>query len=172
MIRLTLTLLGSAALIGCIATTPDDDEAGDTGPASTTSGTETTAGDSETSAADSGAATSSTSGSGESSGAVVSGTSGGFEPDCSRCSAEVEPDPPCNSSFNPETEQCECDLGYEFVSDELDDFECEQSGGTDGGADCGSDPNVEVDANGDCTCVDGYEWCSEGPDDLTCCEVR
>jgi len=111
----------------------------------------------------------------ESTGAEATGgesgsSSGGLQIDCSMCSETVEPDPLCHSSFNAANGQCECDDGYIFASAEPDDFSCVRDEDR-GKGDCGSDPNVTMNANGDCVCLPGYEWCTSNPDDLSCCEV-
>ena len=110
--------------------------------------------------------TSGTSGSADGSSGVVSGT-GDFEPDCSMCNAEVDPDPLCHSGYDPKLDECVCDPGYVFESGS-DDFTCVVDSGPD---DCGDDPNVIVLPRGGCMCAEGYDWCSTEPDDLTCCEV-
>lgn len=156
-----LGLLFSAfalAATGCIVTTTDDDDDGaSSGTPGTTSGgssaEESTAGDDE---------------SGDSSGTVVSGSSGEPPFDCSMCNPNVDPDPLCNSSFNPDTNQCECNPGFEFESDDPSDFTCVPAEST---GDCGDDPNITTDANGNCVCAEGFEFCSADPADLTCCEA-
>ncbi len=134
------------AASGCIIDT-DDDSSTSEGSSSTYSETETDGDASSTGDA----------------GGEDSGT--GAPLDCSMCNADVDPDPLCHSAFNPETGQCECDPGYVF---EGEGFECVRS---DEAGDCGDDPNVMVDQNGDCQCATGYAWCSTDPDELTCCEV-
>lgn len=94
------------------------------------------------------------------------------EVDCSECSADVDPDPLCHSEFNPSTGLCECDAGYVFENpNDPNDFECNREDSKPGTGDCGTDPNTTTDANNNCICVSGYEWCSSDPDDLTCCPV-
>jgi len=84
--------------------------------------------------------------------------------DCSQCNAQVAPDPGCHSTFDPASWTCDCDPGYVYATDDLDDFTCVP------GRYCGSDPHVEPYGNGRCICAEGYGWCSPDPDDLTCCE--
>lgn len=91
------------------------------------------------------------------------------EVDCTECSASVDPDPLCHSEFNANTGMCECDDGYVFESSDPNDFECEREAPKPGTGDCGTDPNTSTNANGDCICINGTEWCSDDPDDLTCC---
>lgn len=149
-----LALLAS----GCIINTTDDGSSSSTsaGPSSTSGGGSSSAGDEETGSTE------------ESTGAGSS--SGGFEPDCSMCNANVDPDPLCHSAFNPATGACECDAGYEYETTDPDDFTCILIGGGSGGADC-EDPNSSTDVNGNCVCNEGYEWCSDDPTDLSCCEM-
>ena len=90
-------------------------------------------------------------------------SSGGFEPDCSMCNAQVAPNPACHSAFNASSGTCDCEAGYVYETADLDDFTCVP------GDFCGSDPNVELSGSGRCTCADGYVWCSADPADLTCC---
>ncbi len=92
------------------------------------------------------------------------------EVDCSECSADVEPDALCHSSYNPATNSCECDDNYEFASNAPDDFECERSEARPATGDCGVDPNTGVNGAGDCICENGTVWCSDDPADLTCCD--
>ncbi len=91
------------------------------------------------------------------------------EVDCSECNADVDPDPLCHSSYNAASGQCECDPGYVFESNAANDFECEREESKPGTGDCGTDPNTATDANGNCICTAGFEWCSADPADLTCC---
>lgn len=92
------------------------------------------------------------------------------EVDCSECSADVDPDPLCHSEFNSASGQCECDNGYVWENpNDPNDFECEREESKPGTGDCGTDPNTTTNANGDCVCTSGFEWCSDDPDDLTCC---
>ena len=91
------------------------------------------------------------------------------EVDCSECNADVDPDPLCHSSFNDASGMCECDEGYVFESAAANDFECEREDSKPGTGDCGTDPNTATDANGNCICTAGFDWCSSDPDDLTCC---
>lgn len=155
MLLTSCLLLASSACI--INTTDDDDD--DTG-ASTSGG-----GGSETEAAETGSADGTGAGS---SGDVVS-TSGGPEIDCSLCDADNDPDPLCHSSFDAASGQCVCDPGYVFEGD--DGFQCVREDPMPGTGGCGDDPNVTTDAAGNCVCDAGYEWCSNDPEDLTCCEA-
>lgn len=92
------------------------------------------------------------------------------EIDCSECSADAQPDSQCNSAFNPNTGLCECDDGYEFANpNDPNDFDCDLSEGKPGTGDCGTDPNTGTNASGQCVCRNGTVWCSNDPDDLTCC---
>ena len=91
-------------------------------------------------------------------------TSSGEAPlDCSQCNARLDPDPGCHSAFDPASWTCDCDPGYVYATDDLDDFTCVP------GRYCGADPNVEPYGGGRCICAEGYRWCSPDPEDLSCC---
>ena len=69
-----------------------------------------------------------------------------------------------HSEINEETEECDCDTGYDWCNPEdPDDFEC-----------CSLDDVYCPDENshvfaGECVCNTGYEWCTDDPNDLSCC---
>lgn len=93
-------------------------------------------------------------------------------PDCTRCDAGQEPDPLCHSEYDATNDVCVCDEGYVFESSDPagnNNFECERSDSKPPTGDCGSDPNNATDANGQCVCVDGWQFCTADPDDFSCC---
>jgi len=62
---------------------------------------------------------------------------------------------------------CYCDAGYTDMTPGDEDFECEEVRTRPAGSMCVNDGNVLI---GDwCECVEGYTWCSDDPDDFTCC---
>lgn len=86
------------------------------------------------------------------------------------CTQSDQPDPLCQSLFDPDTGTCVCAEGHEFADpNDPNDFTCVPS--EDEPAVCGAPgSNSAADANGDCVCLRGFEWCTNDPDDLTCCE--
>lgn len=167
-----LLLSGSAVLLAACTETDSEPSGGSTTQSSSSGGETSGAAESSggSSSGETGAvASSSTTDEGSSSGEPETGSSsGGLEADCSMCNADAEPDPLCHSSFNPETGACECDAGYTFETDALDDFTCVLDPNSGAG---GDDPNVTVNEDGDCACAEGWEWCSTDPADLSCCEA-
>lgn len=73
----------------------------------------------------------------------------------------------CNSQLV--GDDCKCDLGYQFVSDDPNDFECEPIPGKPGDASCGGADNIHLEGEV-CVCDNGYTWCDpQNLDDLSCC---
>lgn len=156
-----LALISTACIVN---TTDDDDDTAGTSP--TTNSPETDSSD-DTDDSDDSDSTSGTTG--DASGA---GSSGEFVPDCTMCSADTDPDPLCNSSFNAANGTCECDAGYEWENPaDPNDFTCVQADEEKPSA-CGAPgSNSMTDVDGNCTCVEGFDWCTTDPNDLTCCEA-
>lgn len=160
------SLLPCAVLLssGCIIVDDTDDDAATTAPATggqTTSDTsgQTTSGTGEP-------MTSDTSGAASTSGGLDESGSSGAAIDCSRCDAEVQPDVLCHSEYDAALDVCACDEGFIFESSDPageSNFECVEGG-------CGSDPNNEVDAAGQCVCAEGWTFCTSDLDDFSCCE--
>lgn len=86
----------------------------------------------------------------------------------------MQPDALCHSEYDAAADVCVCDPGYIFVSSDPagdSNFECERTDVEPPNGECGSDPNNEVDENGNCICVEGWTFCTPDPDDFSCCEV-
>ena len=168
LLRFSLPVALALVSTACIVTTTDDDD--DTAGTSATATPPGTDSSDDTDNSDDTDESDSTSGTtGRASGAESTGE---FVPDCTMCSAEVDPDPLCHSSFNAANGTCECDPGYEWENPtDPNDFSCVQIEDEKPSA-CGAEgSNSTTNANGDCVCVEGYEWCTTDPDDLTCCEA-
>lgn len=86
--------------------------------------------------------------------------------DCPNCG-----DPGCNNSIIVDEfgdEVCACDEGYDWADPSDDgDYLCIDSGGK--GSDACTGPN-NVIIGDECFCEAGYDFCTDDPDDLSCCE--
>lgn len=83
-------------------------------------------------------------------------------------SAGPEEDSGCDVNhgyYNPDSNQCYCQDGYDWCTLEPDDYSCCTLEGS-----CGDDPNVSL-LLGECTCNPGYDWCTPDLDDLSCCKI-
>lgn len=65
--------------------------------------------------------------------------------------------------------ECYCDPGHEFVSDDPNDFECDEIESKPGDESCGGNDNIHLEGQV-CVCNNGFNWCNPTDlDDLTCC---
>jgi hypothetical protein len=85
--------------------------------------------------------------------------------DCSECGNTG-----CNSQQV--GDECLCDPGYQFESDDPDDFDCDRIPGKGGDDSCGGDANNPIHLEGQvCVCDSGFNWCNpDDLNDLSCCE--
>jgi hypothetical protein len=83
--------------------------------------------------------------------------------DCSECGNTG-----CNSQVV--NDVCVCDPGYEFASEDENDFDCDRIPGKAGDESCGGNDNIHLEGEV-CVCDNGYTWCNaDDLNDLTCCE--
>jgi hypothetical protein len=95
-------------------------------------------------------------------GTVVVNGGGTNECDCIACHSHEVPDR--DGDGQPE---CECDPGYEWENPmDADDHSCTRIMTE---SLCNQPYHTQVGDS--CFCIAGWEWCTDDPADLTCCEV-